>query len=204
MWLTAILAAVLLSPLSLVLYGRDAARRVSGSETNQEATANPQVSNPEPAPTDPQQTESSPGQTPPAKEAEKTNPEKPPSSRPPTGAHKRRSRGHKPAATTPDGQTRKVVIRQGGASDPVAQIVPGITQEEASHQRENAEQLLVSTESNLKQLAGRTLNLNRQEMIVQTRQYVDGARLALKESDTQRAHTLALKAYWLSDDLVKH
>jgi hypothetical protein len=200
----AILAALLLSPLSLALNSRDAARRVSGSETNQEATANPQVSNPEPVPTDPQQTESSPGQTPPAKEAEKPNPEKPPSSRPPTGAHKRRSRGHKPAATTPDGQTRKVVIRQGGASDPIAQIVPGITQEEASLQRENAVQLLLSTESNLKQLAGRTLNLNRQEMIVQTRQYVDGARLALKESDTQRAHTLALKAYWLSDDLVKH
>jgi hypothetical protein len=199
----AILAALLLAPLSPTLNGRDAARRGSGSETNQEATANPQVSNPDPAPADPQQTESSPGQTPPAKEAEKHNPQKPPSSRPVAGAHKRRSRGHKPAATTPDGQTHKVVIRHGGATDPIAQIVPGITQEEASHQRENAEQLLVSAESNLKQLAGRTLNLNRQGVVVQIRQYVDGARLALKESDTQRAHTLALKAFWLSDDLVK-
>jgi hypothetical protein len=41
-------------------------------------------------------------------------------------------------------------------------------------------------------------------MFVQIRHYIDGARSALKESDTQRAHTLALKAYLLSDDLVKH
>jgi hypothetical protein len=76
--------------------------------------------------------------------------------------------------------------------------------EEAAHQRESAGQLLASTESNLKQLAARTLNPNQQEMIVQIRHYMDGARSALKESDTQRAHTLAQKAYLLSDDLVKH
>jgi hypothetical protein len=41
-------------------------------------------------------------------------------------------------------------------------------------------------------------------VVVQIRQYMDVARSALNESDTQRAHTLALKAYLLSDDLVKH
>jgi len=117
---------------------------------------------------------------------------------------KRRSRGRKLSTPTADGEPRKIVVHRGGASEPIAQILPGMTQEEASHQRENAEQLLVSTESNLNQLAARTLNLNRQEMVVQIRQYMDRARLALKEGDTQRAHTLALKAYLLSDDLVKH
>jgi len=117
---------------------------------------------------------------------------------------KRRSRAHKPSTATPAGEPRKTVVHQGGASEPIAQILPGITLEEASHQRENAEQLLASTESNLKQLAARTLNPNQQEMFVQIRHYIDGARSALKESDTQRAHTLALKAYLLSDDLVKH
>ena len=201
MWFTAILAAVLLAPPSL----HDSAepRLASGSETNQDSPTNPQASNPEPAPAAPEQSESGPDQKAPAKEAGKPTPEKPASNSSKATGHKRRSRTHKSAAPTDDGQPHKVVIRYGGASDAIAQILPGITQEEAIKQRENAEQLLVSSESNLKELAGRTLNLNRQEIVVQIRQYVDGARIALKESDTQRAHTLALKAYWLSDDLLK-
>ena len=201
MWFTAILAAVLLALPSL----HDGAEpsRASGSETNQDTPTNPQASNPEPVPAAPQQSESAPDQKTPAKEAGKPTPEKPASKASKAAGHKRRSRTHKSAAPADDGQPRKVVIRHGGASDAVAQILPGITQEEAIKQRENAEQLLVSSESNLKELAGRTLNLNRQEIVVQIRQYVDGARIALKESDTQRAHTLALKAYWLSDDLLK-
>jgi hypothetical protein len=216
MCLTAILAALLvaplLSPLSPALSAplprapncRDAACRVSGSESAQAAPGNPQLPEPDQAPTEPQQSESNPAQTPPAKEAGKPSPEKPPGSRSATGTRKRRSRTHKPGTATPDGEPRKTVVHQGGASEPIAQILPGITQEEASHQRENAEQLLAATESNLKQLASRTLKPNQQEMAVQTRHYMDGARLALKESDTQRAHTLALKAYLLSDDLMKH
>ena len=48
------------------------------------------------------------------------------------------------------------------------------------------------------------LTPKRQEIVVQIRQYLDGARSALKDGDTQRAHTLALKAYLLTDDLLKH
>jgi hypothetical protein len=114
---------------------------------------------------------------------------------------KRRSRAHKPQA---DGETHKVVIHQGGTSEPSAQILPGITEEEASHKRQGAEQLLAAAESSLKELAVRTLKPNQQDLVVQIRQYMDGAQSALKESDIQRAHTLALKAYLLSDDLVKH
>jgi hypothetical protein len=212
MCLTAILAAVLLAPLWPPLLAplprapncRDAACRVSGSESAQAAAGNPQLPEPDQAPAEPQQSESNPDQKPPAKEAEKPRPEKPPTSRSATGVRKRRSHTHKPSTATPDGEPRKTVVHQGGASEPIAQILPGITLEEASHQRENAVQLLASTESNLKQLAARTLNPNQQEMFVQIRHYIDGARSALKESDTQRAHTLALKAYLLSDDLVKH
>jgi hypothetical protein len=138
----------------------------------------------------------------PAKKAEKPGPQKSPGTRSGKSIHKRRSRAHKPV--TPDGEPRKIVIHRGGASEPIAQILPGMTEEEASHQREAAEQLMASTESNLTQLTGRTLNPNQQEMVVQIRHYVDGARSALKESDTQRAHTLALKAYLLSDDMAKH
>ena len=212
MCLTAIIAAVLLAPLSPALLAplpqapncRDAACRVSGSELAQAAAGSPQLPEPDQAPAEPKQSESNPDQTPPPREAVKPGPEKPPSSRSATGARKRRSHTHKPSTATPDGEPRKTVVHQGGASEPIAQILPGITLEEASHQRENAQQLLTSTESNLKQLAVRTMNPNQQEMFVQIRHYMDGARSALKESDTQRAHTLALKAYLLSDDLVKH
>jgi len=211
MCLTAILAAVLLAPLSPSLLAplplapncRDAACRVSGSESAQAPAGNTQLPEPDQAPTEPQQPESNPAQTP-AEEAAKPNPQKPPSSRSANGVRKRRSRAHKLGTATADGEPRKIVVHRGVASEPFAQIVPGITLEEASHQRENAEQLLSSTDSNLKQLVARTLKPNRQEIVVQIRQYIDGARTALKESDTQRAHTLALKAYLLSDDLVKH
>ncbi len=211
MYLTAILAAVLLAPLSPAPNCRDAACRVSGSDSVKAPAApaeNPQNPATDQAPAnaaDQKQSESKTEQTPPAKEAEKPSPQKPPSSPPAPGVRKRRSRAHKPITPpTAEGEPRKIVVHQGGASDPIAQIVPGITQEEASHQRESAEQLLASAESHLKQLAARMLHPKQQEMVVQIRQYMDGARSALKDSDTQRAHTLALKAYLLSDDLVKH
>jgi hypothetical protein len=97
-----------------------------------------------------------------------------------------------------------MVIREGGATEPPAQIVPGLAPQEASQQRQNTEDLLNLTEENLKQLAGRTLDSPRQDAVAQIHNYVEGARSALKDGDTQRAHTLALKAHLLADDLLKH
>jgi hypothetical protein len=95
------------------------------------------------------------------------------------------------------------VVREGGASEPTAQIVPGMSPAEAARQRQNAEQLLKTTDNHLTQLAGRTLDAPRQETVGQIRNYMDGARLALKEGDVRRASTLAEKAHSLSEDLVK-
>jgi hypothetical protein len=118
---------------------------------------------------------------------------------------KRRRIHHKSAPKpTPAGQPRKIVVRQGGAIEPSAQIVPGLTPQEAEQQRQHAAELLASTEESLKQLFGRTLDSRQQETVAQIHNYADGARSALKEGDTQRAHTLALKAHLLADDLVKH
>jgi hypothetical protein len=119
-------------------------------------------------------------------------------------AHKHRSTLKKRLPAMPANPPRKIVIRQGSTPEPSAQLVPGMTQEQASHQRENAEQLLASTETNLQQLAGRSLNSSQQETVGQIRNYMTGARSALKDGDTQRAHTLASKAQLLSDDLAKH
>jgi hypothetical protein len=116
-----------------------------------------------------------------------------------SGNRRRRKRAAS-AGTAP----RKIVVREGGASEPAAQIAPGLTPAEATRQRHNAEQLLGATDDKLKRLAGRTLDAKQQETVGQIRNYMDGARSALKEGDVRRANTLAQKAHLLSEDLVKH
>jgi hypothetical protein len=118
-----------------------------------------------------------------------------------SGTTKRRK--HTVPAPAPEGAPRKIVVRQGGAREPAAQIAPGMTPAEATRQRQNAEQLLSSTDDQLKQLAGRTLDAREQETAGQIRNYMVGARSALKEGDLRRASTLAEKAHLLAEDIVK-
>ena len=113
---------------------------------------------------------------------------------------KRRKR----AAPAQNGETRKIMVREGGASEPAAQIAPDMTPAEAAHQRQDAERLLGSSGDQLKLLAGRTLDARQQETVGQIRNYMVGARSALQEGDLRRANTLAQKAHLLADDLVKH
>jgi len=119
---------------------------------------------------------------------------------PARAASKRRKR----AAPPPDGSPRKIVVREGGASEPAAQIAPDMTPAEAAHQRQDAERLLGSADDQLKLLAERTLDARQQETVGQIRNYMGGARSALQEGDLRRANTLAQKAHLLADDLVKH
>ncbi len=79
-----------------------------------------------------------------------------------------------------------------------------MTPAEATRQRQSAEQLLASADDRLKQLAGRALDARQQETAGQIRNYMDGARTALKEGDLRRASTLAQKAHLLAEDMVKH
>jgi hypothetical protein len=115
-----------------------------------------------------------------------------------------RTQHPKRVSQSPTDSPRKVVVREGGAREPAAQIAPGMTPAEASRQRQNAEQLLGSADGQLKQLEGRPLNDRQQETVGQIHNYLKVARSALKEGDVGRASTLAQKAYLLSDDLVKH
>jgi len=96
------------------------------------------------------------------------------------------------------------VVREGGAREPAEQIAPGVTPAEAARQRQNVEQWLDSTDGQLKQLLERKLNPQQDETLGQIRNYMDGARGALREGDVRRASTLAEKAHLLSDDMVKH
>ena len=203
MYRTTIFAAVLLAAQP----GAGVAYRVVAGEGRLTSQAQ------EPANNGPgQAAENSAEQQPSANATSSTSPDKkaaPVAEKPATGAsgnaiHKRQGRARRsspPAAT--NGEPRKIVIHHGGATEPVTRIVPGITPEEAMRQREGAEQLLASSEGLLQKLGGRSLKPKQEGMVVQIRQYIDLATSALKESDTQRAQTLALKAYLLADDLVK-
>jgi len=117
-----------------------------------------------------------------------------------SAATKRRKR----AAPAPSGGPRKIMVREGGASEPAAQIAPDMTPAEAARQRQDAERLLASADDQLKVLAERALDPRQQETVGQIRNYMGGARSALQEGDLRRANTLAQKAHLLADDLVKH
>jgi hypothetical protein len=123
-----------------------------------------------------------------------------PTGKSPNKARKRRQR----TASAPVGTTRRIVVREGGATEPAEQIVPGMTPVEATRQRQNAEQWLASTDDQLKRLAERTLDARQQDTVGQIRNYMEGARTALQEGDVRRASTLAQKAHLLAEDLVKY
>jgi hypothetical protein len=121
-----------------------------------------------------------------------------------SSATRKRCKRPSSSVAAPSDPPRKIVVREGGAREPAAQIEPDITPAEAKRDRQDAEKLLDSSDVQLKHLAGRTLNPQQQETVGQIHNYMDGARSALKEGDVRRAGTLAQKAYLLADDLVKH
>jgi len=164
-----------------------------------------------PAPKENAPAEQAPAEAPPAAPANpqtppagKTAPENVAKEKTDTGSAMRVRKRRKRASSAPNGAPHKIVVREGGASEPAAQIAPGMTLAETIRQRHNAEQLLGSTDDKLKRLTGRPLDAKQQEAVAQIRSYMDGARSALKEGDVRRANTLAQKAHLLSEDLVKH
>jgi hypothetical protein len=111
----------------------------------------------------------------------------------------------RPKTTKPSssGEPGKVVVRNGGASDDVVHLSPGGSQEQEAHNRENTEQLLATTDGNLKMLASRQLSPAEQSTVDQIHSYMRQAKSAADSGDLARAHTLAFKAHLLSDDLAK-
>jgi hypothetical protein len=97
----------------------------------------------------------------------------------------------------------KVIVRQGGTSEPSIQIAGGTSGDQTSHQRDAANQILGSADANLKKIAGRPLNSNQQDMVTQIRQFMSQSKAAIDAGDLERARTLAWKAQLLSEELVK-
>ncbi len=97
----------------------------------------------------------------------------------------------------------KVIVRQGGTSDPSLQLAGGAAGSQTANQRDSANQMLGTTETNLKKIAGRELTANQQDMVNQIRQFMDQSKAAVDAGDLDRARTLAWKAQLLSEDLIK-
>jgi hypothetical protein len=112
----------------------------------------------------------------------------------------------KPTASAANASTNcppiKTIVRQGGSSEPSIQLVGGPEGEQAA-QRDSANQLLGSTEENLKKIAGRQLSSNQQDMVNQIHQFMEQSKTAEAAGDVDRAQALAKKAQLLSQELVK-
>jgi len=98
----------------------------------------------------------------------------------------------------------RIVVQPGGppAEPPPATVVPELSHTEEAHRRLTTEQLMQSTESNLKSLR-RVLNEQERAMLQQIQLFLTQSREASQAQDLVRAHNLALKAHLLSDELVR-
>ena len=121
-----------------------------------------------------------------------------------TTAQSKSTHRPKPTTATSPGLSGKVVVRNGGARDDVIHLSPGGSREQEAHNRENTDQLLATTDENLKMLASRQLSPSQQSTVDQIHSYMRQAKSAADSGDLARAHTLAFKAHLLSDDLAKH
>jgi hypothetical protein len=98
---------------------------------------------------------------------------------------------------------RKVIVPQGGTSEPSTQLAGGTHADQTSQERDTANQMLGTTRANLKKIVGRQLTANQQDMVNQIHQFMDQSKAAVDAGDLDRARTLAWKAQLLSEELVK-
>ena len=185
-----------------------------GPAQSPEQQTTPEPSKPEaqatPEPAKPEQ------QTTPEQQAKPEQPTAPDSTQPPEnvqpnaekpdcGASKGKKRNSKrkapaQAATGP----RKTVVRNGSTADPVVQLAPSVTDQQASQQRQSTAQLLAATDANLTKISARQLTSSQHDMVNQIRNYMQQAKTAETAGDLQRARNLAFKAQLLSDEVLRH
>ena len=195
------MTAVVLPAPPLPLSQETQAPVAAPSSSPQDSPQNSAPANPPANPAaEPAQTGAEPqaGAQPEAKKPESSVP--PAKARTASKKRRRRKTGAGAAGSTPD----KKVVRNGGTADPVVQLTPGMSKEQASSQRQNTSQLLAATDNNLKQISARPLNSSQQDSVSQIRKYMEQAKEAEQAGDVDRARNLASKALLLSDDLVKH
>lgn len=96
----------------------------------------------------------------------------------------------------------KIIVRQGGTTEPSIQLAGGPTADEAARKKNAINQMLEVTDQNLKKATGRQLTSAQQDTVTQAKQFLEQSRAAVTDGDLERARTLAWKAQVLSEDLV--
>jgi hypothetical protein len=212
MYLAAILGLSVLTTPAVVAIEYRAQPQPFGQETQPTVPAQDAPRNAAPAPPS-SQPGAEPQPQPPVPEAAQEPPTakpeaagkkpEPRTQKPRTKAATKKRRRRKTAARTSTATPEKKVVRNGGTAEPVVQLAPGISEEQASSQRQNTTQLLAATDANLKRISSRSLNPGQQASVSQIRKYMEQAKAAEQAGDVQRAQNLASKALLLSDDLAK-
>lgn len=162
-----------------------------------------------------------PEATPTPAEAEAQPPQQPEAQPTPTPAEQPQTAG-KTAEKTKPKHTRHAAAKKPGEKAEVAhnnpkkiipaepaptpaqtgQISPGPTPADGGNSQASTDQLLQGAEANLNGIT-RTLSKDEEAMRAQIREFIKQSRTATTENDPARAHTLAVKARLLSDELVK-
>jgi len=155
----------------------------------------------------------------PAEQQQEPQPTATPAEQPKTAEKAKTRQGRHAAArkpTTPAGgekpgtelarnnSSKRIVPAEKAEPTPPAtgQISPGPTPADAAHSQISTDQLLQGAEANLNGIT-RQLSKDEEAMRAQSREFIKQSRAAITENDLVRAHTLAVKARLLSDELVK-
>ncbi len=117
---------------------------------------------------------------------------------------KKKERKKRTPKTVDSDAPRKIVVKEGGASETPTTVAPAVAPAKANYERESTTGLIAAAEANLERLKDYRLSRDQKATVEQIRQFVKQARDANSAADFGRAHTLALKARVLSDDLLPH
>lgn len=175
--------------------------------------ANPKVTGPTQAPTLTQTLpyEIQPQQVPPPPQTAQAEdqPKQQQTKRPKTNARKQtttpaNSSNSQPSSTPTENTTAEL----HPPAPPVAPVTtvaigPDVSSPEATRDRQSTNQLLDTTENQVKKLEGQTLSSDQHSVLMQIKSYIAQSRKAITDGDYERASNLAKKAQLLTEELVK-
>lgn len=181
---------------------------VSGCEHKKPVLVMPQqpppTATPEATPT-PAAAETQPTKQPPEAQPTATPAEQPKAAEKSKPKHTRHAATKKPGEKSEVAHNNpKKIIPAEPAPTPAqtGQISRGPTPADGGNSQASTDQLLQGAEANLNGIT-RTLSKDEEAMRAQIREFIKQSRTATTENDPARAHTLAVKARLLSDELVK-
>jgi hypothetical protein len=105
--------------------------------------------------------------------------------------------------SSPDTAAAAMHAPSNPADIPEVVIGPDVSSTEATRDRQSTNQLLDSTENELKKLPNQGLSSDQQSMLAQIRAYINQSRKAISDGDYERASNLAKKAQLLMEELTK-